>query len=166
VIALGSNLGEREENLRAAVRDIAALDGVAVTAVSGIVQSHAVKPSGTDAAAPDYLNAVMLVDSALHPEALLVELSRIEADHGRVRVERWGDRTLDLDIVDFAGLERESEDLTLPHPRASERAFVVVPWLQVDPDAALRGHGRIAALPAAVSTEVWAYDAAPLWVRS
>jgi 2-amino-4-hydroxy-6-hydroxymethyldihydropteridine diphosphokinase len=85
VIALGSNLGDREENLRAAVSDIGALNGVSLTAVSGIVQSHAVKPTGTDAAAPDYLNAVMLVQSALHPEALLVELNRIEADHGRVR---------------------------------------------------------------------------------
>ncbi|MHC5797804.1 2-amino-4-hydroxy-6-hydroxymethyldihydropteridine diphosphokinase [Lacisediminihabitans sp. FW035] len=166
VIALGSNLGDREENLRAAVRDIVALDGVSVTAVSGIVQSHAVKPTGTDAAAPDYLNAVMLVQSALHPEALLVELNRIEADHGRVRVERWGDRTLDLDIIDFAGLERDSDDLTLPHPRAWERAFVVVPWLQADPDAVIRGRGRIDSLPVATSTEVWSYDSPPLWIAS
>lgn len=166
VIALGSNLGDREENLRAAVHDIAALDGVSVTAVSGIVQSHAVKPTGTDAAAPDYLNAIMLVQSALHPEALLVELNRIEAHHGRVRVDRWSDRTLDLDIIDFAGLERDSGDLTLPHPRAWQRAFVVVPWRQVDPDAEIRGHGRIDMLSAASSTEAWEYDSAPLWVAS
>lgn len=166
VIALGSNLGDREENLRAAVRDIAALDGVTVTAVSGIVQSHAVKPTGTDATAPDYLNAVMLVQSALHPEALLVELNRIEAEHGRVRAERWGDRTLDLDIIAFAGLERDSDDLTLPHPRAWERAFVIVPWLQVDPDAEISGYGRIDALLVATSSEVWACDAPPLWVES
>ncbi|WP_255461143.1 2-amino-4-hydroxy-6-hydroxymethyldihydropteridine diphosphokinase [Glaciihabitans sp. INWT7] len=166
VIALGSNLGDREENLRAAVHDIAALEGVHVTAVSGIVQSQAVKPTGTDAEAPAYLNAVMLVQSALHPEALLAELNRIEADHGRVRVERWGDRTLDLDIIDFGGLERDSEDLTLPHPRAWERAFVVVPWLQVDAEASLRGHGRIYALAVADSEDVWGYDAEPLWDRS
>lgn len=166
VIALGSNLGDREENLRAAVRDIAALDGVTVTAVSGIVQSHAVKPAGTDATAPDYFNAVMLVQSALHPEALLGELNRIEAEHGRVRAERWGDRTLDLDIIAFAGLERETDDLTLPHPRAWERAFVIVPWLQVDPDAEINGYGRIDALIVASSSEVWACDAPPLWVES
>lgn len=166
VIALGSNLGDREDNLRAAVRDIAALGGVTVTAVSGIVQSHAVKPTGTDTEAPDYLNAVMLVQSALHPEALLIELNRIEAEHGRVRVERWGDRTLDLDIISFAGLERHTDDLTLPHPRAWERAFVIVPWLQVDPDAELRGHGRIDALVVATSREVWACDAPPLWSES
>ena len=166
VIALGSNLGDREENLRAAVRDIAALDGVTVTAVSGIVQSHAVKPTGTDATAPDYLNAVMLVQSALHPESLLVELNRIEAEHGRVRAERWGDRTLDLDIIAFAGLERDTDDLTLPHPRAWERAFVIVPWLQVNPDAEISGYGRIDALVVATSSEVWACDAPPLWVES
>lgn len=164
VIALGSNLGDREENLRAAVHDIGALAGVTVRAVSGIVQSNAVKPLGTDAAAPDYLNAVMLVHSALHPEDLLVELNRIEADHGRVRVERWGDRTLDLDIVAFTGLERKSSDLTLPHPLAWERAFVIVPWLQIDPNAELPGHGRIDTLEAARSTEVWTYDAPALWV--
>ena len=164
VIALGSNLGDREENLRAAVHDIEALAGVTVRAVSGIVQSNAVKPLGTDAAAPDYLNAVMLVHSALHPEDLLVELNRIEADHGRVRVERWGDRTLDLDIVAFTGLERNSSDLTLPHPLAWERAFVIVPWLQIDPNAEIPGHGRIDTLEAARSTEVCTYDAPALWV--
>jgi 2-amino-4-hydroxy-6-hydroxymethyldihydropteridine diphosphokinase len=165
VIALGSNLGNREDNLCAAVRDIDALDGVTVTAVSGIVQSHAVKPTGTDAEAPAYLNAVMLVQSALHPEALLEELNRIEADHGRVRVERWGDRTLDLDIIDFAGLLRDTDDLTLPHPRAWERAFVIVPWLQVDPDAEIRGHGRIDSLAVAHSDEAWPFVAPALWMH-
>jgi len=165
VIALGSNLGNREDNLRAAVHDIAALDDVVVTAVSGIVQSHAVKLTGTDADAPAYLNAVMLVQSALHPEALLKELNRIEADHGRVRVERWGDRTLDLDIIDFAGLQRDTDDLTLPHPRASERAFVIVPWLQVDPDAEIRGHGRIDSLAVAHSGDAWPLVASALWVH-
>jgi 2-amino-4-hydroxy-6-hydroxymethyldihydropteridine diphosphokinase len=165
VIALGSNLGNREDNLRAAVHDIDALDGVTVTAVSGIVQSHAVKPTGTDAEAPAYLNAVMLVQSALHPEALLEELNRIEADHGRVRGERWGDRTLDLDIIDFAGLQRDTDDLTLPHPRASERAFVIVPWLQVDPDAEILGHGRIDSLAVAHSDEAWPFRVPALWMH-
>jgi 2-amino-4-hydroxy-6-hydroxymethyldihydropteridine diphosphokinase len=162
VIALGANLGDREGNLRAAVREIEAIDGVTVTAASGIVQSHAVKPTGTDAEAPDYLNAVILVQSALHPEQLLRELNRIEEEHGRVRTERWGDRTLDLDIIDFAGLNRQGETLTLPHPRAWERPFVLVPWLQVQPDAEIAGHGRIAALAAAHSPEVQTFAAAPL----
>ena len=75
-------------------------------------------------------------------------LTRIEQAHGRIRAERWGDRTLDLDIVDFAGLVSSSDRLTLPHPRAFERDFVLKPWLEVDPDAVLPGHGRVADLVA------------------
>ena len=162
VIALGSNLGDREANLRAAVRDIGSIEGVTVTGASGIVESHAVKPDGVDESSPNYLNAVVLVQSALHPDDLLDALNRIEADHGRVREERWGDRTLDLDIVSFDGIRRDEERLTLPHPRAWDRAFVLVPWLQADPDAVLPGRGRVDALDAAVSSEVWGYDAQPL----
>ncbi|HEY8912773.1 2-amino-4-hydroxy-6-hydroxymethyldihydropteridine diphosphokinase [Lacisediminihabitans sp.] len=162
VIALGSNLGDREANLRDAVRDIDSLDGVIVTVASGIVESHAVKPEGVDESSPNYLNAVVLVQSALHPDDLLDALNRIEAEHGRVREERWGDRTLDLDIVSFDGLRRDDERLTLPHPRAWQRPFVLVPWLQADPDAELPGRGRVDALDAAVSPEVWAFEAAPL----
>ncbi len=163
VIALGANLGPREETLRSAVAAIAALDGVTVVAASGIVESHAVKPDGVDERSPDYLNAVLLVRSALDPEQLLDELNRIEAEHGRVRAERWGDRTLDLDLIDFGGIAQNTERLTLPHPRAWERPFVLVPWREVAPEAELRGHGRIAALPASESAEVRPYAAAPLW---
>ena len=162
VIALGSNLGDREANLRRAIGAIDALDGVTVTTASGMVESQAVKPEGVDAAAPSYLNAVALVQSELPAERLLDELNRIETEHGRVRHERWGDRTLDLDIVAFGELTVDSARLTLPHPRAWQRAFVIVPWLQVDPDAVLPGHGRIDALEVAASSEVWPFDAAPL----
>lgn len=163
VIALGSNLGDREANLRAAVADIAALDGIRITAASGIVESHAVKPEGVDEAAPDYLNAVVLVSSAERPEELLDNLNRIEAAHGRIRAERWGDRTLDLDIVDFGRMTMETDRLSLPHPRAWQRPFVIVPWLQADPAGTLPGRGRIDALAAAGSAEVWPFAAAPLW---
>ena len=163
VIALGANLGDRERTLRSAVAEIAALDGVSVVAASGIVESFAVKPEGVDEAAPDYLNAVLLVRSALGPEALLDALNHIEAEHGRVRAERWGDRTLDLDLIDFGGFSEQTERLTLPHPRAWERPFVLVPWLEVAPKAELRGHGRIDALAASHSDEVWPFPAAPLW---
>ncbi len=162
VIAIGSNLGDREANLRAAVADIAALDGVVVTAASGIVESSAVKPDGVDATAPSYLNAIVLVDSAQPPEQLLDSLNRIEAEHGRVRTVRWGDRTLDLDIVTFGNIEQSTDRLVLPHPRASERAFVIVPWLQADPAATLPGYGAIAGLAAARSDEVRTFAAAPL----
>ncbi len=165
VIALGANLGDREANLRAAVRDIREVDGVTVTAVSGIVQSAALKPEGADAASPDYLNAVMLVDCALQPDDLLRELNRIEAEHGRERGARWADRTLDLDIVAFGRLGWETESLTLPHPRAWERPFVIVPWLEVDPDAEIGGRGRIDGLAAARSRDVRPFAAPPLGSR-
>lgn len=166
VISIGANLGDREQTLRRAVVDIAAIPGIVVTAVSGLVESHAVKTDGVDADAPSYLNAIVLVDSTSPPEQLLDELNRIEADHGRVRAERWGDRTLDLDIVDFAGIEQATARLTLPHPRAFQRPFVIVPWLQLAPGATLASHGIIATLPAADSTDVWPFDAPALWTAS
>ncbi len=162
VIALGGNLGDREATLRAAVADIAAIDGVRLEAASGIVESHAVKLDGVDELAPDYLNAVVTVSCGLLPEQLLDELNRIEAEHGRVRVERWGDRTLDLDIVTFASFTQADDRLTLPHPRAWERPFVIVPWLQVQPDAILPGRGPIAGLAVAHSDQVWSFAASPL----
>ncbi|HEY0260162.1 MAG TPA: 2-amino-4-hydroxy-6-hydroxymethyldihydropteridine diphosphokinase [Lacisediminihabitans sp.] len=163
VIALGSNLGDRESILRSAVREIDAIEGATVTAASGLVESHAVKPDGVDEAAPAYLNAIVLVASALDPDGLLDELNRIEADHGRTRTERWGDRTLDLDLISFDGLRDDRERLTLPHPRAWQRPFVLVPWLQADPDAVLLGRGRVDALDAARSDEVRPFPAAPLF---
>ncbi|MES1212438.1 MAG: 2-amino-4-hydroxy-6-hydroxymethyldihydropteridine diphosphokinase, partial [Leifsonia sp.] len=89
-----------------------------------------------------------LVTTTLTPDALLDLLTGIERAHGRVRTDRWGDRTLDLDIVDFAGMVSNSDRLTLPHPHAFERDFVLKPWLAVDPDAVLPGNGRVADLVA------------------
>ncbi len=154
VVALGSNLGDRLATLRAAVGQLAGTDGVRVTAVSSPVESAAVKPDGVDESAPAYLNAVALIETDLDPRQLLDALHRIEQDLGRVRLERWGDRTIDLDIVDFAGRELSTPGLELPHPRAWERPFVVRPWLDVDPDAVLPGRGRVADLATAASTEV------------
>lgn len=162
VIALGSNLGDREATLREAVREINALDGVVVSAASDIVQTPAWKIEGVDEEAPAYLNAVITVRSALDPEALLDALNRIEHEHGRVRTERWGDRTLDLDIVSFAGEQVSTERLTLPHPRAAVRGFVLAPWVQVEPDAELPGLGRIDALLAQTSDDVRPYAAEAL----
>ncbi len=162
VIALGSNLGDRERTLRDAVRAISALPGVTVTAASDIVESPALKPDGVDDQAPAYLNAVITVRSAMKPENLLAALNGIEADMGRVRAERWGDRTIDLDLITAAGTQVTSENLTLPHPRAYQRAFVLVPWLQIAPLANLPGYGRIAQLVQEVSDVVHPYAAAPL----
>ncbi|MGX5682247.1 2-amino-4-hydroxy-6-hydroxymethyldihydropteridine diphosphokinase [Schumannella luteola] len=143
VIALGSNLGDREQTLLAATREIADLDGVELIAASGAVETVAVKPQGEDPDAPAYLNAVVIVETSLDPLDLLHRLREIEQRHGRVRAERWGDRTLDLDLIDVAGVTLSTEELTLPHPRAAERAFVLEPWLQADPDARLTGHGPV-----------------------
>jgi dihydroneopterin aldolase/2-amino-4-hydroxy-6-hydroxymethyldihydropteridine diphosphokinase len=140
VIALGTNLGDRGQTLADAVAALTALPGLTVTSVSDIV---ATEPVGGPEQ-PEYLNAVVTGRSLLHPHDLLVELHRIEALHGRTREVRWGARTLDLDLVQYGlpGGYREvvSDDpeLTLPHPRAHERAFVLVPWLDADPRATLR----------------------------
>lgn len=175
VIALGSNqarasggiLHGREELLREAVREIDALDGVQVVAASGIVETPALKPQGVDETAPSYLNAVVRARVSLSPEDFLAALHGIEANLGRVRNEVWGDRTLDLDLIDFGGLTRDTDTITLPHPRAWQRAFVLAPWLQVQPDAVLAGHGntggRIADLLAATTDRVTEYPAAPLF---
>ena len=150
VIAVGSNLGDRTAMFNAAVRALAEADGIEVTAISTPIESVAVRPDGEDVAAPAYLNAVVLVRTTLAPHALLTLLHAIENDNGRVRDERWGDRTLDLDLIDYAGMRSSTPDLTLPHPRAHERAFVLAPWAEVDPDAELPGHGRVADLLAAL----------------
>lgn len=146
VIAIGSNLGDRVATFQAAVRALAEADGVEVTAISTPIETVAVKPDGEDPDAPAYLNAVVLVRTTLAPRELLRLLNELEREHGRVRAERWGDRTLDLDIIDYAGLQSSSADLTLPHPRAHERAFVLRPWAEVAPEAVLPGRGRVADL--------------------
>ncbi|GAB3613213.1 2-amino-4-hydroxy-6-hydroxymethyldihydropteridine diphosphokinase [Humibacter ginsengisoli] len=143
VIAFGSNLGDREATIRAALDDLAQTPGVRLDAVSPFLETAAVRLDGVDAHAQRYLNGVALVSTALDPHALLDELHRVEDAHGRVRVERWGDRTLDLDLIAMGGRQVNDERLTLPHPRASEREFVLAPWLDVDPDAELPGLGRV-----------------------
>lgn len=163
VLALGSNLGDREATLRDAVFAIDQLAGVRVDAVSSIVETPALKLAGVDHSAPSYLNAVVRVLCEHEPRALLDALQRIEIEHGRVRDERWGDRTLDIDIVAFGQLELSQPELTIPHPRASDRAFVLVPWLQLDPHATLPGHGRVDALLAGLHNDAAHYEAEPLW---
>jgi dihydroneopterin aldolase/2-amino-4-hydroxy-6-hydroxymethyldihydropteridine diphosphokinase len=140
VIALGANLGAVQATLEAAVRQLAEIDGVQVTAVSGLFETDPV--GGPDQ--PVYLNAVVLARTRLAAFALLTELHGIEADHGRVRETRWGARSLDLDLIQYgdpgSGSDLVSNDpeLMLPHPRAHERAFVLAPWAAVDAQARLR----------------------------
>ena len=143
VIAFGANLGDRAESIRAAAAEIDALPGTSLIILSSLVESAAVKPEGVDLNAPEYLNAVALVETRLEPHALLAALNAIEHAHGRTRHVRWGDRTLDLDIITYDLLEMSDGTLTLPHPRAAERSFVLAPWLEVDPGAALPGRGYV-----------------------
>jgi 2-amino-4-hydroxy-6-hydroxymethyldihydropteridine diphosphokinase len=143
VVALGANLGEREVIVTEALRELALTPGIEVTAVSPLIETVALKPQGRDADAPRYLNGVALVRTSLAPEALLATLHEIEARHGRERGEPWADRTLDLDLIAYDDLEQQTEVLTLPHPRAHERDFVLGPWLAVDPDAVIPGKGRV-----------------------
>nr|WP_194241614.1 2-amino-4-hydroxy-6-hydroxymethyldihydropteridine diphosphokinase [Galbitalea soli] len=158
VLSLGSNLGDRAATLRDAVAEIRALPGVTVEAVSPAIETAALKPEGVDERAPAYLNIAVVLSFDGHPEGLLDLLNAIEADHGRVRIERWGDRTLDIDIVTVDEILQADARLTLPHPRAHERAFVLAPWLAIDPDAVLPGHGRVDALLAATGETVRLYD--------
>lgn len=130
VLGLGANLGDARRVLADAVRVLEGDPDLRVVAVSGLWRTAAV--GGPEQ--PDYLNAVVLVDTELDPEELLALAHRLEAAAGRERTVRWGPRTLDVDVLAMAGQRRTSPELTLPHPRAHHRAFVLVPWAEVAPD--------------------------------
>ena len=136
VIAMGGNQGDMVATLRDAVRSI---DGLASTQVTGVSPLYRTDAWGMPDGTPAFHNAVVSVNTRLSALELLRGLQRIEADHGRVRTDHWTSRTLDLDIIDFDGQESQDPDLTLPHPRAWQRAFVLGPWLALEPDAELTG---------------------------
>lgn len=150
VVALGANLGDREQTLAEAISELAKMPLVDSVRASDAMESVAVKPAGPDASAPAYLNAVAIITTRLAPSVLLAYLHAIEAHHGRERRERWGDRTLDLDLIAYGEVQSDTVELTLPHPRAAEREFVLAPWLSLDPDAEIPGVGRVADLLAQV----------------
>ena len=137
VIALGSNLGDRELNIDSAVAEIAKI--IEVTHLS---TNHETDPVGGPDQ-PKYLNAVLIAESLLAPEELLKALLAIESQLGRVREIHWGPRMIDLDLIIVDDEKIDSPDLVLPHPRAHERRFVLEPWAEIDPDAVLPGYGRI-----------------------
>lgn len=137
VLALGSNLGASQDTLREAVHALVQVPGLEVTAVGPLARTAAV--GGPDQ--PDYLNTVVLGRTTLSPRALLRECLAVEEHLGRVRTERWGPRVIDVDLVVHGSTVGVSDDLELPHPRAHERAFVLLPWAQVDPAAVLPGLG-------------------------
>lgn len=133
VLALGSNLGESEDTLEHAVVDLREA-GVRILRVSPLYRTA---PVGGPEGQPDYVNAVIEVSTELSPYELLKLCNAVEAAHHRERLVRWGPRTLDIDVIDYEGTVSDDPVLTLPHPRAHERAFVLVPWAQMDPQAHL-----------------------------
>jgi 2-amino-4-hydroxy-6-hydroxymethyldihydropteridine diphosphokinase len=144
VLALGANLGDPAATLQAAVRELAEYEGMELTGVSPVAVTAAVGgPSGQ----PDYLNLVLTVETTLAPRQLLAACHTVEQAHGRTREVRWGPRTLDVDVITYASLTSEDPELTLPHPRARERSFVLAPWSWLDPHATLGG-SRVAELAA------------------
>jgi 2-amino-4-hydroxy-6-hydroxymethyldihydropteridine diphosphokinase len=137
VIALGSNLENRKLNLDIAVTKLEEL--LTNLIVSKYIESKAVGGP----VQPDYLNAVVIGESNLEPETLLMNLLNIEDQMGRVREIKWGPRIIDLDLIIFGDHIVDSKNLKLPHPLASSRDFVIKPWLSIDPDAAIPGVGAI-----------------------
>ena len=145
LLGLGANLGDRLASLQRAV-DLLADRGVRATASSRV---WVTSPLGGPPGQPEFLNAVVRVETgALEPEAVLAAVHEVEAELGRVRDERWGPRTIDIDILLWDQLVRDDPHLTIPHPRMHERAFVVLPLLDLDPDPRLPGGRRLLELPA------------------
>ena len=137
VIALGSNLGDRSLNIDSAVMELAKI--IEITHLSA---NHETDPVGGPAQ-PKYLNAVLIAESELDPHELLIGALEIENRLGRTREVPWGPRTIDIDLISAGNEVINSQVLVLPHPRAHERKFVLKPWLEIDPDAALPGYGPV-----------------------
>jgi len=134
-ISLGSNLGDRKKNILKAVEELGKVSGIQVRRMSRLYET---KPVGkTDQ--PDFINAVVEVESALPADALLDGLQGIETRLGRVRTERWGPRTIDLDLLVFGEARIDTDRLTVPHPRMKERRFVLEPLAELTPDLVLPG---------------------------
>lgn len=147
VVALGTNLGDREDIAFRALSDLAATEGFRVTSSSSLHETVALGPDGPNLDAPPYVNQVILVDSAWSAEKTLEHLMDIERRHGRERTgERFADRTLDLDLIVYGDRVSDDPFVTTPHPRAHQRRFVLEPWQEIDPDATLPGHGLISQL--------------------
>ncbi|MDR1767186.1 MAG: 2-amino-4-hydroxy-6-hydroxymethyldihydropteridine diphosphokinase [Propionibacteriaceae bacterium] len=144
VVSLGSNLGDRAALLRAAAEELLVAADGRIWAVSSIYQTRPVGYGDQD----DFFNAVMVFDSALAPARVLAAGQRVERLLGRRRTIRWGPRTADIDLIAAGERVVRTDDLTLPHPRAHQRAFVLVPWLEAQPDAVLPGRGPVAELAA------------------
>jgi 2-amino-4-hydroxy-6-hydroxymethyldihydropteridine diphosphokinase len=148
VLALGSNLGDRLSNLQGGVDVLCSGPGLTDVAVSPVYETA---PVGGPVQ-PDYLNAVLVATTALPPRAVLARGQDAETAMRRARGQRWGPRTLDVDVIVYGNEVSDDPELTLPHPRAHERAFVLAPWHDVDPGAVIPGRGPVTDLLAALGT--------------
>ena len=141
-LSIGSNLGDRFEFLQNAVFEICRNSQISKVKVSSIYETTPVGGPQQD----DFLNAVVEIETQLSPRELLVFAQELEQQANRVRTEHWGPRTLDVDILDYENVASNNSELTLPHPRISERAFVVVPWFEIAPNLVISGLGKLAEL--------------------
>lgn len=140
VVALGANIGNPQEQMDLAIAMLK--EATEVTAISSY---YSTKPVGGPEQ-PDYINAVCTLESELPALDLLSLLHGIEKSLGRERREKWGPRTIDLDLIQYGSLLSKADELELPHPRAYERRFVLEPWHEIEPDAVLLTHGKISEL--------------------
>ena len=140
VIALGANIGDPKAQMDLAVAMLRE-----ATEVISVSDYFSTKPV-SDIEQPDYLNAVCILESELPAMDLLSLLHGIEKALGRQRLEKWGPRTIDLDLIQYGSLLSSADELKLPHPRAHERRFVLEPWISIDPEAILLTHGKISEL--------------------
>lgn len=151
VLSLGGNLGNRLDTLQGAVDALEDTPGVRVKKISPVYETE---PWGVaPGSQPNYYNAVVLVKTTLPPSSLLERGRAIEDAYARTRTERWGPRTIDVDIVAYQGVVSDDPELTLPHPRAHQRAFVLAPWHDIDPAAELPGFGAVGQLLDAVGRD-------------
>lgn len=149
VLALGSNLGERRENLQGALDALFDAPGLDFRAVSPVYETRPV--GGPEQ--PDYLNAVVTADTAIPAWTILDRAHGVEEALQRVREVRWGPRTIDVDLIVVGDEISDDPELILPHPRAHERAFVLAPWHDIEADAEIPGRGRVADLLRAIGLD-------------
>ena len=164
VLAIGGNLGDVPVTLMHTVEALSYMEGFQIDDVSPIMRTKPVLAPG-QAPQPDYWNAVVVGSAIVSPDEFFAQTSRIERELGRERHERWGARTVDIDIIQIEGLASADPVLTLPHPRAKERAFVLAPWLLCDPDAILEGVGRVSDLLADTPDREGIIDAVDDWLE-
>ena len=164
VLALGGNLGNVPVTLKRAIDEMSSWDGLEITQVSPLVRTRAVLRPGQKPQ-PDYWNAVVLGTLSMAPLDLLDRIHELEARLGRVRHEVWGSRTIDIDIIQIDGVSSDDPRLTLPHPRAHQRAFVLSPWLMAQPKAELSGLGAASELIAQAPDRGGILDAVGDWLE-